>query len=184
MPQLPTIFNIINCHELCTGIDKTDDLLLHEIERHTKYFSVQVKEDSVSRNKIISKSCTVVATTGQPYCKSCSALKKCMRRRFRRQQSLSGSVHVNTKYFSRRQLEENLTKRCKEVKAAKQKSQFWMKKFSSESIMLEKDQSIDLATILSGIHGQPVSENMKLLIAQQQKALQVKGSSGHRWHPR
>ncbi len=173
-----TILSIINGYDLCTGLRETDDIMLNETERDSQYFLAQVKDASILTSKIISKPCKVIAMKDLSYCSSCSSLRKFLRRRYRRQQSTSGSLCVNTRYLDRSQLEQKIGQKCKEMKVAKEKSRFWENKFSNESLCLENGESTDLETIFGKLNDQCMSENIKLLIAQQKRPSKQKDQVG------
>ena len=72
----------------------------------------------------------------------------------------------------------------REKQGSLKRVQYWKDEFSKGSLPLEEADDSDLRFIVDGIKQEDVPEGLEMLLSQQKKALEAKGPSGRRWHPK
>ena len=147
--------------------------------------SVRLKDGSrVAVEKIFSNACCILMQGDFQCCPRCRRVKVNLEKRMTRLENCPLSINGNNRYMSRKQLEQKLCAlKSGKILAAK-KCTYWENRFKKESLVIEENQSEDFNGLLAGIYDKGVPESMKLLLAQQRKALQAKSAVGRRWHPR
>ncbi len=72
----------------------------------------------------------------------------------------------------------------REKQSSLKRVQYWQDKFNKESLPMKEADDSDLRFIIDGMKQADVLEGLEMLLSQQKKALEAKGPSGRRWHPK
>ena len=178
----------LNSLKICLGFvqnEKAQKVIRTENDKLCSTAIIQNEGNETSKN-VISKRCLVFvagfrSNQRSTCCSECCIVRK---RLYHRESEFEHLKKTKNCLLGRKEMTEKMRLLQREKQNSSKRVQYWKDKFSKESLPLEKADDSDLRFIVDGIKREDVPEGLEMLLSQQKKALEAKGPSGRRWHPK
>lgn len=176
--DLPLILFYTGSLHPCLGFYKTS----HHCKVIMRNPNEAISEIDVNGEaRLIAKDCEVIVTKKDGLCEACLKTKRCLRRR---KAECKNIKFTRNSALSKEELCLKLETLNREKRNAERRAAYWKEKFAEECLEVDSDDHHDFTHMLDGVEPEKINDDMRLLLQQQQKALETHSQHGHRWHPK
>ncbi len=178
----------LNSLKICLGFvqnEKAQKVIRTENDKLCFTAIVQNEANETSKN-VISRRCLVFvagfrSNQRSTCCSECCVVRK---RLYHRESEFEHLGKTKNCLLGRKEMTEKMRLLQREKQSSLKRVQYWQDKFNKESLPMEEADDSDLRFIIDGMKQADVPEGLEMLLSQQKKALEAKGPSGRRWHPK
>lgn len=179
-----SVLSLMDKSYVCSGFLASEinyDLELYELNFEKHYIEQLKTSDGTVEERIFSSECEVFTNSAGLTCSRCCKLKKCFKRKEKRNQEKHG-IHprTNHRYMSKDQLVDKVAMEKKKMEEQKRRRE----RVEAEMIEVVEEDHKDLKFMMANVKTNMIPEDMVLFWEQQQRMFETKSSKGYRWHPR
>lgn len=176
--NIPVMVDYLESLGICTGFELSTDVPDHQV-----LDSVRTKSSGSTCKKMRSAGCMVFSAKPGYCCISCARQRKSVLRKCKGEKNPIAVLHTKNKCLSREELVFKCDQMKNEKNNAERRATYAREKFDRECLDVCREDHGDFVTLISDIQPDKLSEEIRLLLEQQQMALSRK-SCGFRWHPK